>query len=291
MSLSILENNRIKKMMGLLKEDEIKRNVLTSNGLKNNYYFKDNFNMMLKRIFSGTGNWGNANNPQINCFTNNGVIGVYTFSNYSKTFNVPNSNWSIINFFNTSGVVLDQLLDKFRKTDIDENIDNFLNYVDEFIKQKLNTSEFEELVISNLRAISKGIKDENESFEYLKNQLKLQGNINFCPGSKMDTRKGEDFILEKNGKKARFQVKPLLFMNRYKTITEILTKKYPTQGYNKSDIDYIIFYKNKTKELVIMENDDDIKITNDLVSKKTNIIYDKVVFKSVPITPNQIVFK
>jgi len=291
MSLSIIENNRIKKMMGLLKEDEIKRNVLTSNGLKNNFTFKKKFLDMLERIFSKTGNWGTADNPQINCYTNTQVIGIYTFNDYSSRFNIPGSNWSVINFFNTSGIVLDQLLEKFRRTDLDETVDNFLAFIEEFINEKLNTSEFEELVISNLRAISKGIQDENASFEYLKKELKLQGVINFCPGSKMDTRKGEDFILEKNGMKARFQVKPLLFMNRYGTITEILTKKYPTQGYSKSDIDYIIFYKNKTKELVIMENDDDIKITNDMVSKKTNIIYDKVVFKSVPITPDQIVFK
>jgi len=289
--MSILENNRIKKMMGLLKEDEIIRNVLTSSGLKNDFTFKKDFNVMLKRTFSKTGNWGTANNPQINCFTNNGVIGVYTFNDYSSRFNIPGSNWSVINFFNTSGVVLDQLLEKFRRTDLDETVDNFLAFIEDFINEKLNTSEFEELVLSNLRAISKGIQDENESFEYLKKELNLQGTINFCPGSKTDTRKGEDFVLERNGLKARFQVKPLLFANRYVTITEILTKKYPTQGYSKSDIDYIIFYKNKTKELVIMENDDDIKITNNITSKKGNVIYDKVIFKSVPITPNQIVFK
>lgn len=277
--------------MGLLKEDEIKRNVLTSSELKNNYTFKKKFLEMLKRIFSKTGNWGTANNPQINCFTNNGVIGVYTFNNYSSKFNIPGSDWSVINFFNTSGVVLDKLLEKFRRTDLDETVDNFLDFIEEFIDTKLNTAEFEELVVSNLRAIAKGIQDENETFKYLKQKLNLQGVINFCPGSKSDTTKGEDFVLEKNGLKARFQVKPLLFANRYGTITEILTKKYPTRGYNTANVDYIIFYKNKTKEIVIMENDNDIKVTNNITSKSGSVVYDKVVFKSVPITPNQIVFK
>ena len=76
--MSILENNRIKKMMGLLKEDEIIRNVLTSSGLKNDFTFKKDFNAMLKKTFSKTGNWGTANNPQINCFTNEIIVGKIT---------------------------------------------------------------------------------------------------------------------------------------------------------------------------------------------------------------------
>jgi hypothetical protein len=290
MNTSILEHSRIKKMMGLISEQDIKRDLLSSNGLKNNQHFKNKFLLMLKSIFEPTGTWGTANKPEIDCYTNFGVIGIYTFTDYSERLKCPKSNWSVINFFNTSGLVLDSLLQKFRRTDLDETVDNFLDFINEFIREKKGTSEFEELVIMNLRAITKGSVSENEVYKDIKDKLKLSGEFNFCPGSKTDTKGGQDFILEKNGLKATFQVKPLMFYNKLGMKTEVFTKKYPTKGYNIDKVDYIIFHNQQKNEYIILENDTDIKIQNDLTSKK-GFVYDKVLFNSIPINVEEIRFR
>jgi len=284
-----IETNRMKKMMGLLKEEENKV-ILTSNGLKNSRKFKDGFNRIVRNIFQPN-NWGTADKPEIDCYTHQGIIGVYTFADYSNRFKTPSSNWSVINFFNTSGLVLDELLRMYRQSITEnESEENFLMFVEDFIRNKMNTKEFENLVVMNLRAITKGSRSENYVFDDLKRKLDAQGDLNFCPGSKTDTSKGEDFIMYKDGKKFKAQVKPLLFFNLIGTKTEVLTKKYPTKGYSPSNIDYIIFHKETTNEYIVMENDTDLKIYNDMKSKK-GFIYDKVVFSSLPVKPEEIVFR
>jgi hypothetical protein len=289
--LSLIETSRIKKMMGIIKEDEIKKNTLSSSYLKNNFKFKNEMLGIFEKIFKPMNKWGKADNPSIDCYTNDGIIDIYSFTDYSRRMKVPSSKWSVINFFNTSGLVLDKLLDKFRQqTEVDETIENFLLFIEEFIRTKLNTTEFEELVIMNLRAITKGIRGEKEVFTILKNATGADGNMNFCPGSSSDTKKGEDIVLTKENKKATFQVKPLLFVRKSDNKTEIFTKKYPYRGYNKENIDYLVFYNEQTKEMIILENDSDLRIFTNNKSKK-GTTYDKVIFNTLPLNPDEIVFR
>ena len=158
MKTSIIELDRIKKMMGLITESETQKSSFTSNDLRDNRMFKDKFLEITKRVFNKTGNWGTADNPSIDCYTNEGVINVYTFSDYSDKYNVPSSNWSLINFFNTNRIILDELIKMFDKTTLEKTIDNFLLFIEELFETKLNTKEFEDLVLTNLKMIKKGIK-------------------------------------------------------------------------------------------------------------------------------------
>ena len=81
-----------------------------------------------------------------------------------------------------------------------------------------------------------------------------------------------------------------MFLNDNKTSFDVLTQKYPASGYDVNDVDYLIFV-NKTKGIYyIFENDSDLKITTGIKSKK-GLIYDKVIFKSGPIKPEEIKFK
>ena len=95
-------------------ENEIK-NVLTSDNLKNDRNFKDLYSKTMKEVFEPRKQYGTADNPSMDCYTNDGVIGIYTFTNYSDKYKLPQSNWSIINFFNTNSYVLDKLLEEYRK--------------------------------------------------------------------------------------------------------------------------------------------------------------------------------
>jgi len=286
MKTSIIELDRIKKMMGLISENETQKSKFTSSDLRNNRMFKDKFLEITKRVFNKTGNWGTADNPSIDCYTNEGVINVYTFSDYSDKYNVPSSNWSLINFFNTNRIILDELIKMFDKTTLEKTIDNFLLFIEELFETKLNTKEFEDLVLTNLRIIKKGIGGEVKVFKDLKEKLKINGSIMFCPGSNSDTRKGIDFVLTKGDKSASFQVKPYIFINKFPNATNIIVKDYPLKGYGKNNVDYIIFEKGN--DFYIMEND----VTRiKKIKTKTNTEVFGVYFKSLPLKPYEIVFK
>jgi len=286
MKTSIIELDRIKKMMGLITESETQKSSFTSSDLRNNRLFKTKFLEIAKRVFNKTGNWGTADNPSVDCYTNEGIINVYTFSDYSDKYNVPSSNWSLINFFNTNRIVLDGLIKMFDKTTLEKTIDNFLLFIEELFETKLNTKEFENLVLASLNTIKKGIGGETLVFKDLKNKLNIEGNLTFCPGSKVDTQKGVDFVLTKNGKKASFQVKPYLYINRFNDgNTNFVLKDYPLKGYKKEDVNYIIFEKGNI--FYIMENETSIKKVE---TKKGTEVFS-LFFKSLPLQPNEIAFK
>lgn len=276
----------IKKLMGILKEDELKDANFSSGFLRNDKYFKKKFLEISKKVFDKTGNWGNANNPNIDCYTNDGIINIYTFTDYSKIYNVPESNWSIINFFNTNVIVLDELIKKFNKISVEKTLDNFLLFIEDFFETKINTKEFEDLVIINLKTLSAGVKNEVETFKKIKDELNLDGSLNFCPGSKIDTKKGVDFTLSKNNKNATFQVKSFYYINKYAEYTNIITKEFPSHGYSKKIVDYIIF-KNKD-DYYIMENDI-FKIKE--VKTKIGTKLHSLTFKSLPLDSEEIIFK
>ena len=288
MGTSILETTRIKKMMGLIKEETTKSSF-TAGDLRNNRDFKKDFLKMLKEVFEPQGKWGTANVPKIGCYTNEGVINVYTFSDYSEKENVPSSNWSVINFFNTNTIVLTELIKRFNRTEIEKTINNFIQFLKEMFTNDIDKPEFEELILKNIELLKGGITAEITVYNELKRALKLSGSFFFCPGSKVDTKKGEDFVLFDGDKKAVFQVKPMWYISRYGTNTEFKVRDYPLHGYPVRNIDYIVFNDQKENKFYIMENDNDIKIEKKISASGNE--YYRVVFKDIPIKPEDIKFK
>lgn len=288
METSILEHTRMRKMMGLIKEETTKSSF-TAGDLRNNWEFKKEFLKIIKEVFEPQGNWGTADVPDIDCYTNEGVINIHTFSDYSEKEKVPNSNWSVINFFNTNSIILTELIKRFDRTDIEKTIKNFLLFLKEMFINDINKPEFEELIVKNIQLLKGGITGEVTVYNELKRILKLGGSFFFCPGSKLDTKKGEDFILFKNGKKAVFQVKPMWFISKYGNITEFRVRDYPLKGYSTENIDYIIFNNQKENKFYIMKNDTDIKIEKKISAK--GVEYYNVKFKDFPIKPEDIKFK
>lgn len=288
MQTSILENTRIKKMMGLISEETTK-SPFTAGDLRNNRDFKQGFLKMIKEVFEPQGNWGTADVPEIDCYTNIGVINIYTFSDYSEKEKVPKSNWSVINFFNTNSIILTELIKRFDRTEIEKNINNFLLFLKDMFLNDINKPEFEELIVKNIQLLKGGIIGEITVYDELKKTLNLGGSFFFCPGSKLDTKKGEDFVLFKGDKKAVFQVKPMWFISKYGNTTEFKVRDYPIHGYSVKSINYIIFNDSKNNIFYIMENDSDIKNEKKISTK--GIEYYSVKFKSQPIKPEEIKFR
>lgn len=290
-----MENNilsevlRIKNLM-LLSEDDnqlelpfddenVIKNVLTSDNLKNSRNFKDLFNKLKKEVFLPRKEYGTADNPLIDCYTNEGIIGTYTFTDYSVEYNLPHSNWSIINFFNTNTDVLDKLLEEYRKIrKKEETEENFILFMKYYFNKTLGTPEFEELVKLNISTLSRGIVREVIVFDKIKQGLKVEGMFNFCPGSKTDTRKGVDFVL--GGK--RFQIKPMTGYSTGGGKTIVYTKGFPQKGYGPDEVDYIVFQQSQTSEMIIMDNTKKHTIEVGITSKK-GFKYDKVTYESLPL--------
>ena len=288
METNILEHTRMRKMMGLIKEETTK-STFTAGDLRNSWDFKQGFLEIVKEVFEPQGNWGTADVPDIGCYTNEGVINIYTFSNYSEKEKVPNSNWSVINFFNTNSIILTELIRRFDRTDIEKTIKNFLIFLKQMFINDINKPEFEELIVRNIQLIKGGITTEVTVYNKLKRILNLNGSFFFCPGSKSDTKKGEDFVLFDGDKKAVFQVKPMWYISRYGTTTEFRVRDYPQKGYLPEKIDYIIFNDNNEDKFYVMENDTDIKVEKK-ISAKGNEYYN-VKFKGLPIKPEDIKFR
>jgi hypothetical protein len=162
--------------MGLIKEDT-QKSPFTAGDLRNNKDFKKDFLKMLKEVFEPQGNWGTADVPEIECYTNTGVINVYTFSDYSEKENVPNSNWSVINFFNTNTIVLTELIKRFNRTEIEKTINNFIQFLKEMFTNDIDKPEFEELILKNIELLKGGITAEITVYNELKRTLKLNGSF------------------------------------------------------------------------------------------------------------------
>jgi len=264
-------------------ENEIK-NVLTSDNLKNNRNFKDLYSKTMKEVFEPRKQYGTADNPSMDCYTNDGVIGTYTFTDYSIEYKLPQSNWSIINFFNTNSDVLDKLLSEYRKIRKKEETEgNFILFIKYYFNKTLGTPEFEELIKLNISTLSRGIVREVNVFDIIKQGLNVDGIFNFCPGSKTDTRKGVDFIL---GDK-KFQIKPMTGYSTYGGKTIVYTKGFPQKGYRPSEVDYIVFEKSQTSEMIIMDNSKSHTVEVGITSQK-GYKYDKVTYESSPINISDI---
>jgi hypothetical protein len=180
--------------------------------------------------------------------------------------------------------VLDKLLSEYRKIRKKEETEgNFILFIKYYFNKTLGTPEFEELVKLNISTLSRGIVREVNVFDIIKQGLNVDGIFNFCPGSKTDTRKGVDFIL--GGKK--FQIKPMTGYSTYGGKTIVYTKGFPQKGYRPSEVDYIVFEKSQTSEMIIMDNSKSYTVEVGITSQK-GYKYDKVTYESSPINISDI---
>ena len=120
----------------------------------------------LKLVYQPKGKWGVINEPDNNCETGEGVIGIYPHLEGID-------NWSILNRFDTNTLVRDRLKEIYTQ---DTKNSNFTN--EEFIKwlfdnkDKVFDGEYtQELVNLNKSTVDKGNRNEQFAIDVLKKEF------------------------------------------------------------------------------------------------------------------------
>jgi hypothetical protein len=208
----------------------------------------------LKLVYQPKGKWGVINEPDNNCETGEGVIGVYPHLEGID-------NWSILNRFDTNSLVRNRLKEIYTK---DTNNSNFNN--EEFIKwllenkEKLFDGEYtQELVDLNKSTVDKGNRNEQFAIDVLKTEFPNSNIKRFCSGDKRDTRMGMDIAIESEGDVMFAQVKSfesVKHMYEPETGKEFYMVKayFNHEKYSETNVQFFFFVNFDKGEYVLFQN-------------------------------------
>lgn len=283
---------RIKGLM-LVEEDE-KLSLSSGDGISINLdsteftkKFKEKVYFILKDLYKS--NWDNDRSRGPG--GSGGVVGVHTvYELLNKKgltdYDPEGGDWSILNYFDTNPQVRKYIVGLYEKEM--GNVMNNTVVLQDFITwmSKNRNKIFKEgsilnqLISLNTTSLYNGELNERKAYDYLTTLLdklpdwELKGRS--VPGSKTD-RDGVDFIMvnKKNGKQAKFQVKPL------SECKQLPNGSYIVQSYNikyldTKPVDYFVFASGKEKEK-------DIYIFKNNKGKYTILDKNTVQFEESPI--------
>jgi len=161
----------------------------------------------LKSIYEPLRLYGKLPNPDDDCDTNEGVLGVYPHSKEDK--------WSVLNRFDTNVNVKKRMkelcsfeLNNENPTDIE-----FRDWISKNKKDLMGPGGkyTQELVDLNKKTIEKGAKGESYAVTVLKDKFPNATRVRrFCSGDVRDTRKGIDIAIDFGDKTVTVQVKPFI---------------------------------------------------------------------------------
>ena len=209
--------------------------------------------------YKGEGNWGKKEDPDNNCFTGFGVLGVYQQNEKEK------NGWSLINRFDTNTLIHTKL-----KKWYDEDKSNELSLINWIQENKFklfgyfddNGSINETLrELIDLVRITVGAGDRNEElvFDTLEyffgNKLTLN---RYCPGHVEDREKGRDIrIVSPSGSEYYLQVKPFSEINYYHHDSYFFYRINSTsklREYGERNVNIYAFANSKTNEVYLFKN-------------------------------------
>jgi hypothetical protein len=157
----------------------------------------------LKKIYSPLGKWGKAPNPDDNCITEEGVIGIFPHS--------EEDTWSILNRFDTNTKVKKEIESIFESSDYEDKTESgFRTWI------SLNSNELfgpdgeytQRLVDLNTETVIKGNRNELYAVSIIGNRFPDAKIKRYCSGDIRDTRKGMDISVEIGDVNLNYQVKP-----------------------------------------------------------------------------------
>lgn len=224
----------------------------------------------LRDIYKPLGKWGSIQDPDNNCETGEGVIGVYPHLE-------GQDNWSILNRFDTNTKVRDRIEELFKSQNPDEEVNtkslsNFIeiNKKDLFAVAGKYT---EELVQLNRKTIESGNRNEKFAIEVLQKYFENRAIIKrFCSGDIRDTKKGMDISVEIGGSSFYVQVKPFEEIKSYvdednaDTYFRLKTSYDPTK-YSEKNVDIILFVNFESQQYILFSNN-----RSKIVAKPNNLV-------------------
>ena len=259
--------NRIKELM-LVESDE-QLSLFTGEGepinLNSDEFtkrFKEKVYFILKDLYKSNWDSDKSRGPG----GGGGVVNVHTvFDLLQKKgltdYDPEGGDWSILNYFDTNPQVRKTIVGLYEKET--GNIMSNTNVMEEFIKwMSRNRNKIfkdgpilKDLIEKNVESLYQGELNERKAYDFLTNVLKnikgwtLQGRS--VPGSKND-RDGVDFVMvNENGDKAKFQVKPLGNFEKIKNGYKV--ESYNIKNLDKKPVDYFVFASSDKNDVYVFK--------------------------------------
>jgi len=210
---------------------------------------------LLKKVYQPLGKWGRIQNPENNCETGDGVIGVYPHIE-------GEDDWSILNRFDTNSKVRQRMREIFASQNPNFKVtddEKFSKWLEDNANELFNGKYTDELVELNRGTINKGNENEKFVIQVLQDYFGPSAEIKrFCSGDIRDTKKGMDISVNISGKVIYVQVKPFERIDSYVDATEGETffqvKAYfDHTKYSEKNVD--IFFFVKGNEYVAFQNE------------------------------------
>jgi len=210
---------------------------------------------LLRQVYQPLGKWGKIQNPDNNCETGEGVIGIYPHLE-------GEDEWSILNRFDTNSNVRKKMRELYKMENPDADVlddRKFAKWL-EINKEKLFNGEYtEDLVSINRKTVDKGNENEKFVIEILENYFGGNAKVKrFCSGDVRDTKKGMDISVEIGKKKYFIQVKPFISIDSYIDASEgdtffQITAFFEPKKYSEKNVD--IFFFVKDREYIAFQNE------------------------------------
>lgn len=207
----------------------------------------------LEAIYRPLGKWGKAPNPNDDCETNTGVLGVFPHS--------ENDVWSVLNRFDTNTKVKNEINKIFTSTNPeDTSLNGLMAWIEENRNDLFgpNGKYTERLVNLNIDTIITGNRNEEYAVQILNNKFPNTPIKRYCSGDIRDTRKGIDITVEHPSKPFNIQVKPFMTVNSYfepdgDTFFEV--KSYlEVNKYSETNVQVFMFVNSELNEFILFKN-------------------------------------
>jgi hypothetical protein len=218
------------------------------------------------------------------CTTEKGVLG----GDYSEKKYGGDSNWSIVNKFDTNSKVHTEIIKIWKEeTEGKEDLKTWVysKVVDLFSNDGMYT---ERLVDVNITTIKRGLENESYAKKIVRDYFKLNPDeegityelYDHCSGDINDRKKGQDLVLNLNNETVYFQVKPFLHDENEIQLFDggdrgyyFKVASWHNQTKYKVDNVDIILYVDTTKNLYIMFRNDHKKMITVSNPKKYPPLY------------------
>lgn len=207
----------------------------------------------LEAIYRPLGMWGHAPNPNDDCQTGLGVLGIFPHSEQDV--------WSVLNRFDTNSKVKTKMHELFINSNPEDTSSNgFMTWIEQNRNQLFGPrgKHTKTLVNLNMDTIQSGNRNEEYAMTVLASRFPNSKIKRYCSGDIRDTKKGIDITIEGPNKSTNIQVKPYTKVGSYfepdgDTFFEI-TSYLDVNKYSEKNVDVFMFVKSDEQKFILFNN-------------------------------------
>lgn len=220
----------------------------------------------LELIYRPLNMWGQAPNPNDDCETGLGVIGIFPHS--------EKDIWSVLNRFDTNSKVRTKMHEIFMSSNPEDVSSNgFMNWIGQNRNQLFGPrGKYTKTLVSlNMDTILSGNKNEEYAMTTLATKFPRARVKRYCSGDVRDQKKGIDITLERPNQSTNIQVKPYIRVGSFftpdgDTFFEV-TAYLDVNRYSQKNVDVFMFVNPDEQKFILFSNN-----KNKIGQQRGNII-------------------